>query len=310
MPNPWFQVRDDASSSGDASDTSTSAGASEASSADPPGSGSEAGGSSSAAIASSSSEPAPDNTSTSEPGDPDSSSGDASTGGAPCNDLCGTPNCGDCPSDDAMIAFDQFSIHAHEVSNASYQQFLDAHVDPASQGPACLWNDSFEPTSWPVADGQLPVVNVDWCDAKAYCHWSGHRLCGAIVGDATPLDLAFKPESDQWHHACTKAGTRPFPYGAQYDPKACNVHDFDPNKDALLPVGTLSSCEAPLPGLFDLSGNVWELTDTCTGDGPDDTCLRRGGSLYSLEVDLGCYIKSLKPRKDAYHYVGFRCCSL
>ena len=309
MPNPLFQVNDDASTSGSTSDTSTSAGASEASSADPPGSGSEGDGSSSAAIASSSSEPAPGTTSTSDPGDP-GSTGDASTGDALCNDLCGTPNCGDCPSDDAMIAFDQFSIHAHEVSNASYQQFLDAHVDPMSQGLACKWNDTFEPTTWPVADGQLPVVNVDWCDAKAYCHWSGHRLCGAILGDATPLDLAFKPELDQWHHACTKAGTRSFPYGTQYDPSACNVHDFDPNKDALVPVGTLTSCEAPVPGLFDLSGNVWELTDTCTGDGPDDTCLRRGGSLYSMEADLGCYIKSLKPRKDVYHYVGFRCCSL
>ncbi len=312
VPNPWFQVSEQAStgepSTSTTLDTTSTSGAVDPS-ADPGGAATDA--------TSTSSESATLGAMSSESGDPASTSdtdpntsepGTGTTGDALCHDVCGTADCGECP-DAPMAAFDLFSIDAREVSNAQYDKFLAAQVDPAEQGPACAWNDSFTPTQWPAGDGALPVVNVDWCDAKAYCRWAGKRLCGAIGGGPTPLPQAFKPDIDQWHHACTDGGKLGFPYGPVYEPKACNVHDYDPNKDAIMPGGALASCMAPLDGLYDLSGNVWELTDTCTGDGPDDTCIRRGGSYFSEPQDLGCYIQSVRPRKDTYAYVGFRCCS-
>lgn len=319
-PNPWFHVSEQPStgepgtSAGDPPDpastgsTTNDPGAG-ANTTDPPGT-TTTSTTTLGAMTSDGGEPATTTTTAGEldTGDPGTTTtGEPDPG--PCHDVCGTPGCGECPGGDPMVPFDQFSIDAREVSNAQYQQFLAAELDPGDQGPACAWNDSFTPAVWPVGDGGLPVVNVDWCDARAYCRWAGKRLCGAIAGGPTPLPQAFKPGVDQWHHACTDGGLLPFPYGPVYDPKACNVHDFDPDKDAIMATGALATCMAPVDGLFDLSGNVWELTDTCDGDGPDSKCIRRGGSFFSKAPDLGCYIQSLRPRKDVYAYVGFRCCS-
>lgn len=317
MPNPWFHVSEEPSTGEpDTTDapgsTTTGEHGSSAGSASPDSTGAHETGDASGTLGLGSSEAgeAPHTTDTGEPGtttDPGTTTTDT-TGDGMCHDVCGTPGCGECPGE-AMVPFEKFSIDPREVNNASYEKFVATNPDPSQQGPACAWNDSFAPSEW-VGDGSMPVVNVDWCDAKAYCRWAGKRLCGAIGGDApTPLLDAFKPGADQWHHACTKGGLLNFPYGLTYNPKACNVHDYDPNKDAVMPTGSLPTCEAPVSGLFDMSGNVWELTDTCEGDGPDDRCIRRGGSYFSVALDLGCYIKSMKPRKDVYAYVGFRCCS-
>lgn len=136
---------------------------------------------------------APDETTTTATtGSPDTTdtTTDASTSGestgepGPCMDICGTPGCGDCP-DHEMVAYPGFEIGSREVSNGEYQQFLAAQQDPAIQPGECAWNDDFTPTQWPVASATLPVVNIDWCDARAYCAWAGKRLCGAIAGGPT-----------------------------------------------------------------------------------------------------------------------------
>ena len=312
MPNPWFQVSDEPST-GDpgttglaAPGTSTSQGPGTTGTTGDPGDPGET-----SLPASSSGEViGTTDTGNLETGDLETTSAapGPDMGDGICHGICGEPACGECP-DESQVPFAGFAIDPREVNNAQYQKFLDLDHDLAEQPPGCAWNDSYAPVAW-VGDGSMPVVNIDWCDARAYCHWAGRRLCGAISGGATTVPEAFMPALDQWHHACTKGGTRPFPYGPSYDPKACNVHDYDPNVDAVMPTGSLPSCEAPVSGLFDLSGNVWELTATCTGDGPDDKCLRRGGSYFSKADDLGCYIQSVRPRKDVYAYVGFRCCSL
>lgn len=315
MPNPWFAVSEEPStgdpgSSSAAGNTSGDKPGSSAASAGPattdaPGTTDDA----STLGVDSTASGEPGTSETSEPGttDPQDTTGDPDPGDGMCHGVCGTQDCGECPGE-AMVPFTKFSIDSREVNNAQYQKFVDVHADPSQQAQSCAWNDSFTPVA-SVGDGSMPVVNIDWCDATAYCHWAGKRLCGAIEGGGpTPLPQAFMPGVDQWHHACTNGGLLPFPYGPIYKPNVCNVHDYDPNQDAVMPTGALPSCEAPVSGLFDMSGNVWELTDTCSGDGPDDPCIRRGGSYFSKQIDLGCYIQSMRSRKDVYAYVGFRCC--
>ncbi|HEY0139011.1 MAG TPA: SUMF1/EgtB/PvdO family nonheme iron enzyme [Nannocystis sp.] len=225
----------------------------------------------------------------------------------PCQDVCGTPGCGDCP-DAGMVAYPGFSIGAREVSNAEYQQFLAAGQDPAIQPEQCAWNDDYTPTIWPAIDPALPVVNIDWCDARAYCAWAGKRLCGAIEGGpASPFDIV-NPAKNQWYRACSNGDFRPYPYGKKYKKFACN--GADALFGGLLGVGSLPLCEAPIAGVFDLSGNVWEWVDSCIGDGPDAECMRRGGSFYSDPDALRCDVLSTRPRSTAVHYVGLRCCSL
>jgi hypothetical protein len=63
-------------------------------------------------------------------------------------------------------------IDTTEVTVAEYQAFLDAvGATPPSSTSPCDWNESYEPDSTcsPQAgapDGLLPVVCVDWCDAR------------------------------------------------------------------------------------------------------------------------------------------------
>ena len=61
-----------------------------------------------------------------------------------------------------------FSIDTHEVTHAQYEAFIKATGHRA-------------PYHWlggklPEGKGQLPIYNVDWQDANAYCEWAGKRL--------------------------------------------------------------------------------------------------------------------------------------
>ena len=249
-----------------------------------------------------------DTTGTTDTGDTTGDTTSETTGApGPCQDVCGTPGCGTCP-DAAMVPYPGFAIGAREVSNGEYQQFLAAAQDPAIQPAQCAWNDDFTPTSWPALDPSLPVVNIDWCDARAYCAWAGQRLCGAISGGpASPFD-AVNPAANQWYRACSNGDFRPYPYGKNYKKFACN--GADALLGGLLGVGSMPGCEAPIDGVFDLSGNVWEWVDTCVGEGQNAECMRRGGSYYSNPEALRCDALSTRPRSAAVHYVGVRCCSL
>lgn len=239
------------------------------------------------------------------------SSGEGTTGVKVCAGVCGSPGCGTCP-DGPMVDFPGFSIDAHEVSSARYGDFLAVDVDPGAQPAVCAWNLEFTPSKmWPPDDPQLPVVFVDWCDARAYCHWAGKRLCGAIGGGSGDFDKPIDPKTDQWYRACAGDPPKFYPYGVLYSPKSCNGKDFDLNSDARRPSGSIDACQGATPGLFDMSGNVFEWVDACDGEsGAGDACLRRGGSSFSILTDLRCDLKSSRRRDLPESYVGIRCCSL
>lgn len=238
-------------------------------------------------------------------GPADADAADAPPGACQCGDV----GCGSCPAG-AVVAAGGFTIDALEVTNEAYAAWLALAPEPALQPSVCGWNASFVPSGgWPVAaaDAKRPVVWVDHCDAAAYCRWARRRLCGRVGGGANAFGDFADPAKSQWQKACSGAGAKPYPYGAQYQPTACNGADL--GAGATLVAGSASGCIGGYPGLFDMSGNVWEWEDACQGSaGAADLCRIRGGSFAQGEAALTCGAESALARNAAGESVGFRCC--
>lgn len=266
-------------------------------------------------------EPSPSDGGLSEAGATDSStpeSGlDAIADGA--NEASTIDGGGDGGADAGMVmvttAGSSFLIDRTEVTQEAFLAFRDkalATGGDAGFPSSCLGKMGVGPTSSnciPASTPQQPVACVDWCDAFAYCASVGKRLCGRIGGGPTPPSLYNDPSVDQWSRACTggQLGDR-WPYGAAYDAMRCNTSD---NADAgmkTLPGGSLPACVGSVAGLYDLSGNVAEWTDVCSGNRLNDTCLARGGAFDVGSYVSGCSNTMSITRQDYSKAIGFRCC--
>lgn len=220
-----------------------------------------------------------------------------------------------------------FCIDTTEVTVAQYKAFLEAKVEISSQPGVCLWNKSFEPFRTPAEieagttpSTDFPQVQVDWCDALAYCTWAGKYLCGRVekgkkIGPVTEEGLS-DYQSHQWMLACSAEARLRYPYGGVFDPKRCNTKDLEAG--TLKPAGSLDTCIGGFEGLHDMVGNAWEYFDgpckTDAGDGGEgtesDTCLLKGASYLDLGDQNDCHLNSGPIRRDFHGpNVGFRCCS-
>lgn len=215
-----------------------------------------------------------------------------------------------------MVDLGGFCVDAAEVTNADYAAWLATAPSVAAQPAACAWNADFTPVfGWPAPPARAgdPVVQIDWCDAFAYCAAAGKRLCGRIGGGPADYAAGFAdPAESQWMAACSNGGATLYPYGNSYAGNVCDGKDFThPNK--AIAVGSASWCHGPTPpytGLSDLSGNVAEWEDACSGaSGAADLCRRRGGSfkdgssLLRCDADDGGFARAATSATT-----GFRCC--
>jgi len=126
--------------------------------------------------------------------------------------------------DGQKVSLPDFWIDSHEVTIGKYAAFLTAtagsrEFDDANQ-PA--EKTTHEPPEWAAiyaaaqARGlwkgypvslDCPVFNVDWWDAAAYAKWRGRRL----------------PTEREWEKAARGTNGRPWPWGAEPDPKRANT---------------------------------------------------------------------------------------
>ena len=131
-------------------------------------------------------------------------------------------------------------IDKYEVTNLQYKQFVDA---TNRKSPALFRNRTY-----PEGKVDHPVVYVSWYDAHDYCAWAGKRL---------PTDI-------EWEKAARGNDDRDYPWGDTFDVSKLNspVRWKSLNMEGdTTPAGSFEGGKSPY-GLYDMSGNVWEWTDS------------------------------------------------
>jgi len=111
---------------------------------------------------------------------------------------------------------------------------------------------AFDAGHAPHDDPALPVVNVNWHGARAYCAWLTRTRGGSYR----------LPSEAEWEYACRAGSTTPFAFGAEIAPHEANF--FYSESGERIGRGRRTVCgEFPANafGLHDLHGNVCEWVD-------------------------------------------------
>lgn len=149
-----------------------------------------------------------------------------------------------------------FYIDITEVTNAQFKLFLD------QSGYSPKWPRNFlkhwKKGKYPQEKGNHPVVWVSLEDAKAYAEWAGKRL----------------PTEAEWQKAAQGTDSRDWPWGNLFDPDCANT-----DSKGTRPVGSYPKGASPY-GCMDMTGNVWEWTDSFQSDGSHYYAWIRGGSYF------------------------------
>ena len=191
-----------------------------------------------------------------------------------------------------VVELDAFWIDQTEVTNAQYQQCVDAGQCEAS---------GFADASDYNAANQ-PVVGVSWHQANDYATWVGGRL----------------PTEAEWEYACRGQNGLIYPWGNDFDGSKGSFRGEDDGYDGTAPVGSFPQGESWV-GVLDMAGNVWEWTadwyeaypESDYQSGLDGEKLRvlRGGSWIIYRVDARCAARVRFNSINRNNYIGLRAVS-
>ena len=189
---------------------------------------------------------------------------------------------------DVVVA--SFSLDVTEVTVAAYSDCVKAgacNAEALTEYGACNWGKPDKRAH--------PINCVDWSQAKSYCSFVGKRL----------------PTEAEWQLAAEGAQSRQYPWGpALPTSQVCwdgEGNDLGRgNRHSTCAVGATPSGDSA-QGVKDLSGNVWEWTDSCGGN---DCSLRvtRGGSwLETKPSHVVATARHTLSTSDRDYDLGFRC---
>ena len=217
------------------------------------------------------------------------------------------------------VSLEAFSIDRYEVTSGDYAAFVEATGATAPYH----WGGA-EP---PAAKATLPVYNVSWHEAVAYCAWRGARLPTeaewekAARGGVPDLDYPWSndyasEEASPPTPAATDVTAKPQPAPAR---PARVKHAHSASASGPGPVG---SFEPNGFGLYDMSGNVWEwvsdwydlyyygVSPIQNPRGPAQGRYKviRGGSWADTDPRLGAvYFRNYTSPDERTPTIGFRC---
>jgi formylglycine-generating enzyme required for sulfatase activity len=181
-----------------------------------------------------------------------------------------------------------FDLDATEVTVDAYAACVNAggcsaeHLREASTGgaDACNWGAA--------GKGNHPVNCVDWGQAEAYCRVVGKRL----------------PGEEEWEYAA-RGGTEAHTYSwGNAAPGAQACWSGRSRSSGTCAVGSFS------PGAFglaDMTGNVWEWTESRWLPGDTARVFRGGGWVNSKASDLRGANRFGADASHRFSFLGFRC---
>ena len=200
---------------------------------------------------------------------------------------------------DYHVEVHTFMIDEAAVTNAEFKKFLTAtrYRPKHTENFLAHWPNG----QMPEALAEHPVVYVDLDDARAYAQWAGKRL----------------PTEAEWQLAAQGTDGRLWPWGGsmkidQPDPTRVNT------TGGTIPVKSLPDSRSPY-GCYQMSGNVYEWTESERDDGHTRFAIIRGGSFFQAKgsvwyVDGGprpCNHHAkfilMWPGLDRCATIGFRC---
>ncbi|WP_224365106.1 bifunctional serine/threonine-protein kinase/formylglycine-generating enzyme family protein [Hyalangium versicolor] len=144
---------------------------------------------------------------------------------------------------------------------------------------------------YPNKEGDLPLVNVTWEQARQACESKQKRLCS----------------EEEWEKACKGPGNALFPYANEFNASACNTKDANEKDRALAVAGHFAGCRSGYQ-VADLSGNVAEWTASpFAGNNPNKTL--KGGAFNRTDSAVRCSARTSGEPDKPEPTVGFRCCA-
>ncbi|MBC7892676.1 MAG: SUMF1/EgtB/PvdO family nonheme iron enzyme [Sphingobacteriaceae bacterium] len=190
-----------------------------------------------------------------------------------------------------------FAMDETLVTNEQFARFLKAtNYKPVhSENFLKNWNNNAPPKG----QEKHPVTFITLDDARAYAAWLGKRL----------------PTEAEWQWAAQNGRKETaYPWGNDYDSTVCNTGQTK----GTTPVTQFEKGRTS-QGLYDLSGNVWQWTESERSDGYNDFCILRGGGWYvnrasewyadggAQDTTFGAKYLLTWPGLDRCATVGFRC---
>ncbi|MGH7251465.1 MAG: formylglycine-generating enzyme family protein [Nitrospiraceae bacterium] len=206
------------------------------------------------------------------------------------------------------VFLDAFYIGKYEITNHQYHTFVKSagHRPPENENPKfSIWR------AGAMLDGvgELPVINVSWEDAAAYCKWAGGRL----------------PTETEWEKAARGTDGRIYPWGN--DPVTGNRSNFSIENvtfwDGPATLARKDQYEygrSPY-GAYEMAGNVWEWVQDFYDEnyyknspaknpsGPSSGKERvvRGGAWHSDPPHVRSANRYKHEPTDRRVYLGIRC---
>ena len=149
-----------------------------------------------------------------------------------------------------------------------------------------------------TADANLPVTNISWSEARAFCAFASGRL----------------PSEDEWEKAARGSDGREYPWGQDLDCARANWGNFEnegpcagKNPGKPVAVGSYPQGASPF-GILDMAGNVWEWVADKYDRDPSRRIVR-GGSCCSYFVEPRAANRNAWDPSHRDGDLGFRCVS-